>query len=603
MRGGDGGDELHAGGWAVTAKAPISAAEVQDQLNQILASPGFRGSARLQRFLRVAVERTLAGEAYQMKEYNVGRDVFDRGVEYDPRIDSIVRVEAQRLRRKLKEYYQADGRFKSIVIAFEPGSYVPTFTRAEPAPARETATRPDARTVAVLPFSNLSPEPEQEYFCDGITEDIINALTSIPDLQVIGRTSMFALKGAPPDLHEISRHWGAGTIIEGTVRKAGDVLRVSVRIIDSETQQARWSQVFDRHTRDVFSIEDEIAHSIADTLRVTVVSSSAPERTDDADTAAYIFYLKGRQAWNRMNREGYQVAIEQFNRAISLDPGFAPPYAGLADAYTWLTFWGMLRPKEAGPKGQEAAREALRLDPKSAQAHSSLGAATFLFDWEWQEGIALLRKAIDLQPGYLDGHQLLGICLLALGRFEEALPHLQRTVHLDPLSFRLNRTLGLLYYLAGRAKEAGRWLEAAVALEPDSVESHYILARLHLRQRRYEAALAEALDCQKDPPAPLALSILGVSLARNGDRAGALRMLERLAAMSLVGYVDPIASAFVHVAIGNSKAALECLRRSLEERSPHALLLNVDPLFDELRPDPGFQNLVSILKFPERGET
>jgi tetratricopeptide (TPR) repeat protein len=332
---------------------------------------------------------------------------------------------------------------------------------------------------------------------------------------------------------------------------------------------------------------------------VTVVSCPMPERGEKAqDTAAYIHYLKGRQAWNRMSREGYQTAIEQFNLAISVDRGFAPPHAGLADAYTWLTFWGMLRPRDAGPKAKHAAREALRLDPMSAQAHSSLGAATFLFDWDWQEGLALLRKAVELQPGYSDGHQLLGICLMVLGRFEEALPHLDRTVQLDPLSFRLNRTLGLLYYLQGRAKDAEKWLEAAIALEPDSVESHYMLARLHLQQRRYRAALTEARSCQRDTPAPLALGILGVSLARQGDRVGALQTLERLAAMSSAGYVDPAASAFVHAALGDFSAALGCLRSSLEERSAHALFLNVDPLFDELRSDGRFQNLGASLKFP-----
>jgi tetratricopeptide (TPR) repeat protein len=157
--------------------------------------------------------------------------------------------------------------------------------------------------------------------------------------------------------------------------------------------------------------------------------------------------------------------------------------------------------------------------------------------------------------------------------------------------------LGMLHYLQGRASEAEKWLEAAVALEPDSVESHYLLARLHLQQRRYEAALVEALNCQKDPPAPLALSILGVSLLRTGDRVGALRALERLAAMSSVGYVDPLASAFIHVAAGDSSAALECVRSSLEERSPHALFLNVDPLLDELRSDPRFESLKAFLKF------
>jgi serine/threonine-protein kinase len=581
----------------------IPAAEVQDQVNRILASPEFRRSARLQRFLRLAVERTLAGEIDQMKEYIVGREVFDRGADYDPGVDSIVRVEAQRLRRKLREYYQTHGCQDPILITFQSGSYVPAFARVvhpEPAlvaaePERVvTLVRPNPRTVAVLPFSNLSPEPEQEYFCDGITEDIINAVSSIPKLQVIGRTSLFALKRIE-DPHEIGIRLGAGTIIEGTVRKAGELLRVSARIIDSGTRRVKWSHVFDRKASDVFSIENEIASSIAHALRAVW----QPEWIQKApSTEAYVLYLKGRQAWNQLSLKGYQSAIEQFNYAISLYPDYAAPYAGLADAHTWLALWGMMRPREALPKGKHAALEALRLDPASAQAHSSLAAAKFFFDWDWQESLRLSNAALELQPSYLDGLHIYGTCLFFLGRFEEARACLEPAVRLDPLSFRMNRTMGSLCYLRGRASEAERWLEAAIALEPDSTESHYLLARLYLQQHRYDAALNEALKCQKDPPSALALGILGVALKRNGDEAGAWSTVERLAAMSSVEYVDPLASALVHVALGNSDAALECLETSLVERSPAALLLNVDPLFDEIRSDPRFQSLVSSLKFP-----
>jgi serine/threonine-protein kinase len=585
------------------SSATIPAAEVQDQLNHILASSEFRRSTRLQRFLRLAVERSLAGEIDQMKEYIVGREVFDRGADYDPNVDSIVRVEAQRLRRKLREYYQTHGRKDPILITFPSGTYVPVFSRAaHPEPAGialetervVTLVRPNPRTVAVLPFANLSPEPEQEYFCDGVTEDIISAISSIPQLQVIGRTSLFSLKRIE-DPHEIAVRLGAGTIVQGSVRKSGELLRVSARIIDSGTRRVRWSQVFDRKTSDVFSIENEIARSIARALRAVW----QPEWIHKApSTEAYVLYLKGRQAWNQLNRKGYQSAIEHFRYAISLYPDFAAPYAGLADAYTWLALWGMMRPREAMPKGKHAAQDALRLDPASAQAHASLGAAKFLFDWDWQESMVLLKRALELQPSYLDGLHLYGTCLFFLGHFEEAQACLEPAVQLDPLSFRMNRSLGTLCYLQGRAEEAERWLGAAIALEPDSMESHYLLARLHLQQGRYDAALNETLNSREDPPDALGLGILGVALSRNGDRAGALSTLDRLAEMSSVGYVDPLTSALVHAALGNSDAAIECLGNSLAERSPHALLLNVDPLFEEIRSHPRFENLVASLKFP-----
>jgi serine/threonine-protein kinase len=457
-----------------------------------------------------------------------------------------------------------------------------------------TLAKPNPRTVAVLPFANLSPEPEQEYFCDGITEDIISAISSIQQLQVIGRTSLFSLKRIE-DPHEIGIRLGAGTIIQGSVRKAGELLRVSARIIDSGTRRVRWSQVFDRKTSDVFSIENEIARSIARALRAVW----QPEWIHKApSTEAYVLYLKGRQAWNQLSRKGYQSAIEQFSHAISLYPDFAAPYAGLADAYTWLALWGMMRPREALPRGRRAAEHALRLDPASAQAHSSLAASKFFFDWDWQESMVLLKRALELQPCYLDGLHLYGTCLFFLGHFEEARACLEPAVQLDPLSFRMNRTLGTLCYLQGRADEAERWLEAAIALEPDSMESHYLLVRLHLQQGRYDAALNEMLKCRKDPQGALGLGILGVVLSRNGDTAGALSTLERLAEMSSGGYVDPLTSALVHVALGNFEAALECLENSLAERSPHALLLKVDPLFAEIRSESRFQNLVSSLKFP-----
>ncbi len=254
---------------------PISDLEIQAHLDKILASPGFCSSGRLQRFLRFTVERTLAGEAAQLKEYLVGRDVFDRGSTYDPRMDSIVRVEAQRLRRKLREYYQTHGSADSIRITLQAGSYVPVFTRpmrTDTAGAKKGASpQPtDPRIVAVLPFSNLSPAPDQECFCNGIAEDIINALTSVPELKVIGRTTTLSLRQSTIDLREIGARLGAGTIVEGSVRKTGNVLRISANLVSAETQQISSSWVFDRQIQDPFAIGDEIGRSITDALRATL---------------------------------------------------------------------------------------------------------------------------------------------------------------------------------------------------------------------------------------------------------------------------------------------------------------------------------------------
>lgn len=614
-------DASRAGAGASTPTfEAIPKAEIHDQLERILVSKGFRSSVRLQRFLRLAVERTLAGETDQLKEYAVGRDVFDRGANYDPRVDSIVRVEARRLRNKLHEYYRTGGAAEPVVIEFPHGSYVPKFARVSP-PARQSTQSsdqpssesekgpegsaivaslslgslsnapPDPCTIAVLPFSNLSPEPEQQYFCDGMTEDIINALTAIAELQVIGRTSMFALEPGARDLREIGVRLGAGTIVEGSVRKAGEMLRVSAKIIDSETRQTKWSQVFDRRTQDVFVIEDEIAHSIAGVLRITLQPVEPRDRKAPT-TEAYALYLKGRQAWNQMTHAGFLSAIDLFNRAISLYPDYAPPYSGLAYAYMWLSMWGMIHPAEAFLKSKEGALEALRLDPGWAAAYATLGTSVFFYERDHQQGLMLLKKAIELQPSYAVAHQIYGILLMILGRFEEALVPLERAVHLDPLSLRTNRTLGLGYYFMGRLKDAEHWIAAAIAVRPDAAESHYLMARVYLQQGRLDKALSAARECDRGDTGAtgaIPLSILGVVLARRGDTAGALGILRRLERMSSTRYVDPMTTATILTALRNYSAALELVRTAQEQRSPQAAFVNIDPLFDALRSSPEFR--------------
>jgi adenylate cyclase len=584
-------------GTARSTVAPIPQQEILDQLERILASKVFRGSARLQRFLRLAVDRTLSGDTDQLKEYAVGRDVFDRGANYDPRLDSIVRVEARRLRRKLREYYR-DNPADPVVIHFPRGSYAAEFSHAtqepEPILTETIPATPDPRTVAVLPFSNLSNDPEQQYFCDGITEDIINALTPISELQVIGSTSMFSLDPglldpAMLDPREIGHRLGAGTIVEGSVRKAGDLIRVSAKIVDAETRQTKWSQVFDRQTQELFTIEDEIARSIAGVLRITLQSDRPRQIPRPApSTEAHELYLRGRQAWNQMTRAGYLSAIDLFSSAITLYPDYAPPYAGFAYSHLWLSMWGGIRPSEAFPKCKEASLAALRIDPNLAAGYASMGACEFYFERHYSEGLTLLKKAVELQPGYAFAHELYGRLLMTVGRFDEAIECLTHAVHLDPLSFRVNRTLGTAYSLAGRLTEAEHWGKTAMALRPGVAESHYLMARVYLQQNDLPRALVEAREAENGVTNAVVSSIVGVVLARMGDVAGARAILDRLATRSSSGYVDPLASAYIESALGDQKAALEHVRQSREDRSPFATHVNIDPFFAALHADPEF---------------
>ena len=574
-----------------------SRAEVQDQLDRILASAPFRKSLRLKRFLKLTVERALAGDAAQLKEYTLGREAFDRGPKFDPRLDPIVRVEATRLRSKLREYYETYGASDPVRIGFPRGAYVPVFARAAPDPPPAARQTPDPRTVAVLPFSNLSPEPEQDFFSEGITEDIIDRITTIPELSVVGRASSFVFKSSRADAREIGARLGAGTLVEGSVRKAGDVLRVSARIIQADSQRALWSEVFDRRVGDVFSIEDEIAGAIAGALHVKLAVGQSGSPRDSAPTIeAYALYLKGRRAWNLMSPQGFRDAVELFDRAISLFPDYAPPYAGLADTLYYLAAWGLMSPFENGPKVKRAAQESLRLDPNLAHAYTSLGLAVSFFDLQWQEGLALLRKAIEMEPSYSLGQQQYGTILLLLGHFEEALRACERAVRLDPLAVRTNRSLGWVYFVDHRPVDAEKWIREAIDLDPESLETRCLLAQVYMEQRRFEEALA-VMQVPHSEATGGALGVLGACLARAGSRDRALRILERLSSPAPGEYSDPLAAAYVHHALGDFDRTLDCIEQAVEIRSPFLWLLLRNPLFEDLRPFPRFHRLVETLNF------
>jgi serine/threonine-protein kinase len=446
--------------------------------------------------------------------------------------------------------------------------------------------------VAVLPFANLSPEPDQQYFCDGITEDIMRALSRIPGIKVIGRTSVIAVKDFADDIRDIGAKLGAGIVVEGSVRKAGNLLKVSAQIIDSEVGHIRWSESFDSVVGDVFAIQEDIALAIARMLQVKLTPRQSGRLTDGApNMEAYILYLRGRQAWNRVSLEGSRTAIGYYDRAVSLFPTYASPYAGLADAYSYLALRNGMRPRVALPKVKAAALEALRINPDLAHAHSSLAIATLFHDWNLPESAAFARKATELEPCYGFGQYTYGTCLLLSAQHEEALRCFERAVQLNPLSLRANCALGWAFYLLRRYENAENWLQAAIALSTDSIDARYLLAHVYLQENRAHDALNEALQCQEDPPNPLALGVLGACLARVNRKDEAERAMKKLLGMSAVDYVDPYSIGQVYLGLEDYNQALESVRRSVEERTPLAMFLSLDPVFDPLRSDSRFSEL------------
>ncbi len=569
------------------ANAP-SAHAVRSQLQNIVASEEFAKSERLCRFMQYTVELALSGKAKQLNQYAVGRDVFDRGESYDPRVDSIVRVEACRLRAKLRRYYERRHADR-VLIDFPPGSYAPRFRVKILTPAgTRAAASARSNTIAVLPFANLGPDADQDFLCDGITETILNKLATVPELSVVARTSVFHFKGKTGDVREMGERLGAGTIVEGTVRKAGDQLRVSDMAVKADDGCSLWSSTFDRKMADVFAIQDEIASAVADSLRVHL----APALHYGAvDVEAYKLYLKGRQHWNRATREGFEAAVADFNRAVALAPGFSPSYTGLADAYTWLWILGLARADDVVPKARRAALDALRLDPRSADAHTLLGVLASWHDWNWGEGTRLLQKARELEPSSIKAISFSGLELVNLGRFREAIIFLEKSLQLDPLAIRTYWALGLTCYMQRRYDRAIKWIERGLELG-DGCGSRRLLGYVYLRKHMYAAAAEQMRQSLSEPPAAYGLAGLGEVYGWWGKKRKAREILEQLDSLANREYVPAISRVRVYAGLGDWENAFDWLERAYEEHNVGLAVPEVDPRYEHVRSDPRLRKLL-----------
>jgi adenylate cyclase len=570
--------------------------EVRAQLDKILASPTFRRSERLHRFLHHVVEQTLAGESSQLKEYTLGRIVFDRGDHFNPSSDSIVRVEARRLRNKLQEYYAQAGSSDPVVIGMVPGTYAPVLQYKTPHSAAESSEPElDVRAVAVLPFVNMSPDPSQDFFCDGITEELLNTLAAIPELRVVARTSVFFFKGKNIDVREIGKKLGVGTIIEGSVRKADDQLRITVQAVDATTGVHLWSNTFDRNLVDIFTVQDEIANEVADALRISLVPDGKRPALpcDSAHLEAYVYYLKGRHFWNQVSEEGVTETLNLYTQAISVAPDYAPPYLGLSVALCKLAFWGVLSPKEGVQKAKHAVLEALRLDPRSAGAHATLGLIVSMYEWDRESALPLFRRSLELEPSSVLTHTALAIHHLCLGEFSETRAAIEKCTQLDPISPFSFRSWGWFHYFTREYDRSIADFEAALSIDPRFLEVRFFLANAYMRKDRYQEAI-EALNELPDHPLYRApkWGATGEASALAGDIDSARKALARLEAPATTGYVSPMSRATIHAALGDRENAFAELERAYDDRSIWLNFAKVDPRFDPLRSDPRFASLL-----------
>ncbi len=455
------------------------------------------------------------------------------------------------------------------------------------------------RSIAVLPFVNASPDPESEYLSDGITDELIDALAKVKGLRVASRTSVFALKGRPQDVRAIGVLLSASVVLEGTVRRLGERLRITAQLTSTDDGQVLWSQRYDRTLRDLFATQDEIASTIVNTLRATSfadLSEPVTRRYTD-NLKAYALYLRGRHEWNKRTQHSVHEGAAYFERAIAEDPKYALAYTGLADSYALQVDYRDMPVAEGFERAKSYACQAIALDDQVAEAHASLAWAMFIYDWDWAGAIREFRRAIELDPRYATSHQWYAFLLLSQSRIEEGLLEAHTALELDPASVSVRRSVAHSYMYARRYDQAIHHIERAIALDPVAGESHRLLASFLAYQEHYEEAirvLREALQLPDAGTGPLAT--LAYVLARSGAAAEARTLLRQFEERARRAYVSPVVFATIHLGLGDFDRALEWMDRAYTERRGWMVYLNVNPIVDPVRDDARFRALVGRMK-------
>ncbi|HEV2146915.1 MAG TPA: tetratricopeptide repeat protein, partial [Longimicrobiaceae bacterium] len=474
----------------------------------------------------------------------------------------------------------------------------------EPEPDTATPPRQPAAGIAVLPFEDDTRGRRSEYFSDGLTEEITDALSRVRGLRVIARTSAFAFKGTRVPAPEIGRRLGVTHLLEGSVRKSGGSLRIAVRLVEAGTGSLLWSDRYDREIGDVFAVQDEIARAVVDSLRVELAGDGggALVRSSTGDPEAHALYLRGRSCWYTRTPEGLEEAIGYFRRALERDPAFALAHIGLADAYNMLGAfdYGVLPPGEVYPRAREAATRALALRPDLAEAHTALANVLLNYEWDWEGAARSFRRALQLNPGYAVAYHWYSLYLGAVGRHAEALDAVRRARELDPMSLVMGTALARQLYFGREYDAALREYRAVLEVDPAFVPARLGLGLTLAQSGAADEAVAELERTlnPSDSPRPVVLALLGHAQGRAGRREKAGTLLARLHAMAEERYVPPEYFALVHLGLGDTDAALRWLEAACDARSGSVIYLRVDPLLDPLRADPRFGRLCARVGFP-----
>ncbi len=447
----------------------------------------------------------------------------------------------------------------------------------------------EIRSLAVLPLHNLSGDVGQEYFVDGMTEALISSLARIDGLRVISRTSSMAYKNSDRTLPQIARELNVDAIVEGSILRAGDRVRITTQLIRADSDEHLWSDSYERDLENVLALQREVAKAIAGEIQMKLAPGQQPDRARRVDPTAFEAYLKGRHHWNRRTAVDLHKAIEYFHAAIAADPGWARGYAGLANAYVVLPVYDPIeKPNAVMPAARAAAERAIELDGELAEAYSALGGVRTWFDWDWPGAQAAFERSIELDPSDATAHYWNAVRRIALG--QEGIEEVRLARELDPLSLNVAAGLGMANYQLRKYDEAIKACERTLGLDPRFHNALFWLSRAYSFKGMHEDAIAAAQRLvELDPAQPSSPVYLAEAYARAGRTGEARRILESVATER----TDPRDLAAVFTALGEPDTALEWLVKAVERRSIWVVFLDVDPAFDTLRGDPRFDDLVS----------
>ena len=457
------------------------------------------------------------------------------------------------------------------------------------------------RSLAVLPLENLSADASQNYFADGMTDELITDLAQISALRVISRTSVMVYKGARKPLPQIARELNVDAVVEGTVLRSGDQVRITAQLIEASTDKHLWSQSYEGELRDSLALQNNVARAIAEQIRINLTpqEQAALKNVKVVNPQAYESYLKGRYFWNKRTSDGLKVALAYFTQAIEEDPNYAQAYSGLADTYALLGDWqyAVMTPKEAFPKAKAAAIKALELDSAMGEAHNSLAFVLDGFDWDFDSAGKEFLRAIELNPGYATAHHWYAWHLSLLGRYDEAIEEMRKALNLDPLSLIINADLAELLVLAHSYDESIQQSRKTIRMDPNFALAHNQLAQAYLQKHMYGEAVAELQKAlQLSGASPTSIANLARAYVVSGKRSEALELLSELKKRSNPDYSNASEIAMIYASFGDTDQAMNWLEKGYEERFNPGVLLR--PGFDPLRSDPRFQNLVHRIGLP-----